>query len=55
MKEGKRKFLMSYTRLNEWITGSSGNTALIALVAGHLDVSRITPCCTPARTSEMKR
>jgi len=35
--------------LNKWIAGSCSNTALVAFVTAHFDVTAITPTFTPAR------
>lgn len=46
--EKRKKKKEYYVRLNKWVTSSCSNTALIAFVTGHLDVTFVTPPFTPA-------
>ena len=42
------------SHLDQWVARSCGNTALIAFVTGHFDVTGISPTSTPATTDECR-
>jgi hypothetical protein len=47
-KEKKEELLCVCEGLNKWVTSSCGNTALIAFVTAHLDITFVSPTFTPA-------